>query len=86
MGKIWAGLIKIRVDGVHDPKIVSPQTVGRPRDLARTGVKSGAVITPSSPAVPRGDPLNLAADRWRMEISLLFAVSIWLPQSLKPRR
>lgn len=55
-------------------------------NLARTGVKSGAVITPSSPAVPRGDPLNLAADCWRVEISLLFAVSIWLPQSLKARR
>ena len=35
MGKIWAGLIKIRVDGVHDPKIVSPQTVGRPREFGK---------------------------------------------------
>ena len=46
------------------------------KNLARSGVKSGAVITPSSPAVLRGDPLNLAAVFRRVEISLSFVASI----------
>ena len=56
------------------------------KDLARSRVKSGAVITPSSPAVPKGEPLNLAAVYWGVEISLSLAVSNWLPRSLESRR